>query len=393
MSIGRLLRFGLVFALGAVAGAALLQAQNHLPASANEAQRHALRLLDQSPPASSVGDNRIVAAVQKISPAVVNIDTVGAAPSTGSIRAAEGVIREVRGKGSGVILTSDGYIITNNHVIEGANRIRITTQDNHWYYAQLVGRDAQTDIAVLHITANGLPTAELGDSDKLQVGEWAVAVGNPLGLGSTITVGVISALNRRNLQIEEGRTLDGAIQTDAAINRGNSGGALANINGQLVGINTAILSSTPSGGNIGLGFAIPSATVRRVARDIIANGEAKPQPNRPPWLGIQYSPVPAEVAMSFRLAANRGVMVDGLPLHSPAEKAGLQEGDIILMVDGKEIGDPYDVREAIRDRKVGDRITLHIVRPEIKSETKPDTKKEQDIAVTLEPLPDAAALP
>ena len=126
---------------------------------------------------------------------------------------------------------------------------------------RLIGHDPQTDLAVIRIDAANLPYAEIGDSDKLQVGEWAVAVGNPLGLGSTITVGVISALNRRNLQIEEGRQLDGAIQTDAAINRGNSGGALANINGQLIGINTAILSSTPSGGSIGLGFAIPTNTV------------------------------------------------------------------------------------------------------------------------------------
>lgn len=379
----RLLRFGLIFALGAGAGAALLQAQNHRPVSANEAQRRAIRLLDQTPAAAPIGDNRIVAAVKKIAPAVVNIDTVGVVSPSSSPRSADGVVREARGKGSGVILTSDGYIVTNNHVIEGANRIRVTMQDNRWYYARLIGRDAQTDLAVLRVEASGLPTAEIGDSERLQVGEWAVAVGNPLGLGSTITVGVISALNRRNLQIEEGRTLDGAIQTDAAINRGNSGGALANINGQLVGINTAILSSTPSGGNIGLGFAIPVATVRRVSRDIIANGVAKPQKERRPWLGIQYTAVPPDISMAFRLPVSRGVMVDRLPPHSPAEKAGMQEGDIILTVDGKEIGDPYDVREAVRDRQAGDRSTVHILRPE--------TKKERDIIVTLEPIPETAS--
>ena len=385
MTLRRLLRFSLIFMLGLGAGAALLQAQNHFPLSASEAQRRALRTLDQAPPAPTIGDNRIVAAVQKIAPAVVNIDTVGAASSGNSGRSADGILRELRGKGSGVILTSDGYIVTNNHVIEGANRIRVTTQDNRWYYARLIGRDSQSDLAVLRIEASRLPTAEIGDSERLQVGEWAIAVGNPLGLGSTITVGVVSALNRRNLQIEEGRTLDGAIQTDAAINRGNSGGALANINGQLVGINTAILSSTPSGGNIGLGFAIPAATVRRVTRDIIANGAAKPQPSARAWLGIQYTEVPPEVALSFRLSPHRGVMIDRLPPRSPAEKAGIQEGDIILTIDGKEIGDPYDAREAIQDRKIGDRITVHTLRPE--------TKRERDVSVLLEPMPDAENQP
>ena len=384
MLLRRSLRFGLIFALGIGTGVALIQARNSLPVSASEAQSRALRLLDQAPASSAIGDNRIVAAAQKIAPAVVNIDTVGPVP-VGGERAGEATAREVRGKGSGVVLTADGYVITNNHVVEGATRIRVTMQNNRWYYARLIGRDPQTDLAVIRVEASGLPPAELGDSERLQVGEWAIAVGNPLGLGSTTTVGVISALNRRNLQIEEGQALDGAIQTDAAINRGNSGGALANINGQLIGINTAILSSTPSGGNIGLGFAIPTATVRRVSRDIIARGFVRPLPRQRAWLGIQYTQVPSEVALSFRLAPNRGVMIDRIQPRSPAEKAGLQEGDILLMADGKEIGDPRDAREAIADRKAGDRILVHILRP--------DTKRERDLSVVLENAPASLLAP
>lgn len=382
MMARRILSLITVFVLGIGAGMAILRnatSERNVPDA--EAQRRALRVLDRSPVSSDVGDNRIVRAVQRIEPAVVNIDTVGRVLSDSSTSGSWLVDQEVRGKGSGVILTPDGYVITNNHVIDGANRIRVTLPDNRWYYARLVGRDPQTDLAVVRIEAANLPSADLGDSDKLQVGEWCLAVGNPLGLGSSVTVGVISALNRRNLNIDENHTLDGAIQTDAAINRGNSGGALANINGQLVGINTAILSSGPNGGSIGLGFALPINTVRRVARQIIENGKAAPVVAVRPWLGVQYGKIPANVAQEMRLSPDRGVLVERSLPESPASIAGIEDGDIIVAIDGKTIGDVRDVREAVTQRKVGDQAVIRILRPA--------EHKEKDIRVTLQQRPDS----
>ncbi|HZO88543.1 MAG TPA: trypsin-like peptidase domain-containing protein [Chthonomonadaceae bacterium] len=380
MGVRRILGFGLVFGLGIAVGMLMLRTTVVRPATLAEAQRHALQILDQPPVGFRVSDNKIVSAVQRIEPAVVNIDTVGRIHTDDDTGVPWMLDQEVRGKGSGVILTPDGYILTNNHVIDGASRIRVTLPDNRWFYARLVGRDPQTDLAVVRIEASNLHAAELGDSDQLQVGEWCIAVGNPLGLGSTVTVGVISALNRRNLQIDENHTLDGAIQTDAAINRGNSGGALANINGQLIGINTAILSSGPNGGNIGLGFAIPVNTVRRVARELIQNGRARTNVVKHPWLGIQYGAVPEEVAQSLGLSPDRGVLIRRVLPESPASLAGLHDEDIILSIDGKIIGDERDVKEAVLQRKIGDKALVHILRPA--------DRHERDVRVTLQEGPE-----
>src|SRR5579884_1608670 len=376
-----------IFSFGVLIGMLLLRHSLVGTVGQTEAQRRALQILDQPPAVLSIGDNRIVAAVKRIEPAVVNIDTV----SAGGIRDDTGMPlyvdpnQEIRGKGSGVILTPDGYIITCNHVIEGANRIRVTLADGHWYYAHLIGGDEQSDIAVIRIDVPNLPAATLGDSDRLQVGEWAIAMGNPLGLGSTITVGVISALNRRNLQIDDTHRLDGAIQTDAAINRGNSGGALANINGQIIGINTAILSPGPSGGSIGLGFAIPINTVRRVARDLIAHGTTASTTVRLPWLGIEYDPIQQDQAQELNLRADSGVLVDHVLPESPAALAGVMDGDILLAIDGAAIHSVIDVREIIRQHKVGDGVILRILRP--------GELHERHIRVTLRGRPDNLTLP
>jgi S1-C subfamily serine protease len=380
MRLRRAFVFGSIFVLGIACGATLLYGLGPHPVSGAEAQRRALNILDQQPRPVSVGDNRIVNAVKRIASAVVNIDIVGKMREQDSDGAPFYANQEVRGKGSGVVLTPDGYIVTNYHVIEGASRIRVTFPDGQWYYANLIGRDPQSDLAVIRVSATHLIAAELGDSNRLQVGEWSIAVGNPLGLGSSVTVGVISALNRHNLQIEEGRNLEGAIQTDAAINRGNSGGALANIDGQLVGINTAILSAGPSGGSIGLGFAIPVNTVRRVTRELIARGTTSYRIARQPWLGIQFGAVRENLGQALGLSPYRGAQIERVLPETPASLAGLEDDDIILSIDGKVIGDQTDVREAVQQHKAGERARLHILRP--------SDRRERDIMVVVQERPD-----
>lgn len=381
----RIAMFLFIFGLGTAVGWAILRVTTPQPVTAPEAQRKALLILDRRPPGTDIGANPIVEAVKRIEPAVVNIDTMGRSKVEDQGAGTLYLDQEVHGKGSGVIVTPDGYIVTNNHVIDGANRIRVTLSSGQWYYARRVGVDAQTDLAVIRIEATDLPTAEFGDSDRVQVGEWSIAVGNPLGLGSTVTVGVISALNRHNLQVEEGRKLEGALQTDAPINRGNSGGALANINGQLVGINTAILSAGPGGGSIGLGFAIPSNSARRIVRELIATGQTIVRTVRKPWLGIKFAAVPESVGISYHLPAYRGVIIERVVPESPASLAGLDANDIVLDVDAKEIGEERDVREAIQPHKAGDRVHLRIVRA--------GTHKAEDIAVTLQERPDDSTAP
>jgi S1-C subfamily serine protease len=380
MASRRIAIFLAIFAFGTLSGWTLVRATGTSTVSAPEAQRRALQILDRTPVTAGIPASPIVHAVKRIEPAVVNIDTVGRVKADDQTVGTVYVDQEVHGKGSGVILTPDGYIVTNNHVIDGANRIRVTLSSGQWYYAHRVGADPETDLAVIRIAATGLPTAEFADSDRVEVGEWSIAVGNPLGLGSTVTVGVISALNRHNLQVEEGRKLDGAIQTDAPINRGNSGGALANINGQLVGINTAILSSGPGGGSIGLGFAIPSNSARRVVRDLIATGQTAPKIVRSAWLGIKFAAVPENIGLRLGLPAYRGVIIQYVAPESPASLGGLDLNDIVLQVDSHEIGEERDVREAIRLHKAGEIVRLKIVRGA--------TRRPESLAITLQERPD-----
>ncbi len=358
----RILGIALIFITGITFGWLIFKWKGAPFTPEPEARQRALELLNQPVAVMDIGENRIVKAVKKLDPAVVNIDTVGSAKGTDD---SGYEVKEVRGKGSGVILTPDGYIVTNEHVIEGAERVRVTFSNGKWYYAHLVGMDKATDLAVVRVDVANLTAAEFGDSDQLQVGEWAIALGNPLGLGSSTTVGVISALNRHNLRVDENRTLDGAIQTDAAINRGHSGGALANIHGQVIGINTAILSSTPQGGSIGLGFAIPSNTVRRIVKEIIMTGRAATSKAKTPFLGMGYDYLPTETAQRFHLEAKHGVIATQILKDSPAAKSGLQTDDIVLSVDDKPIGDRKDFLEAIQTHKPGDNVTLQVLRPSL----------------------------
>jgi S1-C subfamily serine protease len=281
----------------------------------------------------------------------------------------------MRGSGSGVIISPDGYIITNHHVVRGADEIVVSLADGRRYLGKPVGADEQSDIAVIKVNARGLRTAELGDSDKLRVGEWAIAVGNPLGLGSTVTVGVISALNRRKLLVEGDRYLEVAIQTDAAINQGNSGGALANIHGQLIGINTAI-AAPPGGGSIGIGFAIPINHVKKVVRDILVQGGTVRRAR--PWIGVYFDAVRPSLMRRARLPDLNGVAVEEVVPNSPADRAGLRAGDVIRAFGERPVRTTQELLEEIMKRQPGERVNIKVWR----------NGKEITLALTVGTFPD-----
>lgn len=238
--------------------------------------------------------------------------------------------RKMSGTGSGVIITTDGYILTNNHVIGGANDIEVTLCDDRKFKGKIIGQDPKTDLAIIKITANKLPAAMLGDSDKIRVGDWSIAIGSPFGLEQTVTVGIISA-RRQSLMIE-GQQYREMIQTDAAINQGNSGGPLINIKGEVIGINTAIY--TPTGGSVGLGFASPINKAKAILGQLIEKGKVTRG-----WLGVEIRVVDGAVAKQFGMKEARGALLNNVMKDSPAEKAGLKRGDIILEYNGKAVKD------------------------------------------------------
>lgn len=264
-----------------------------------------------------------------------------------------------QGSGSGVIISKDGYIVTNNHVIEDASEIEVTLNDNSTYTAEIVGTDPSTDLAVLKITAKNLAAIEIGNSDEIQVGEWVLAVGNPFNLTSTVTAGIVSA-KARSINIIGSRNrdvipLESFIQTDAAVNPGNSGGALVNTQGQLVGINTAIASQT--GSYTGYSFAIPSKLVNKIMTDIIDYGMVQRA-----FLGIKISAINQEIVDDKKLPDMRGVYISGVNEGSGAEKAKIKEGDVILKVGNRVVNSPTQLQEEIGKRRPGDLVPLTIRR-------------------------------
>ncbi|HJT25861.1 MAG TPA: Do family serine endopeptidase [Pyrinomonadaceae bacterium] len=258
-----------------------------------------------------------------------------------------------QGLGSGVIVREDGYILTNHHVIDGADKISVDMNDKRSLEAQVVGSDPPSDLAVLKVNASGLPVLPLGDSDRTRVGDVVLAIGNPLGVGQTVTMGIISAKGRQT-GLSNG-SFEDFLQTDAPINRGNSGGALVSTNGELIGINSQILS--PSGGSIGLGFAIPSNMARNVMEQLINGGKV-----RRGQLGIVVLPIPSEEASRLGVTQGPGVVVYQVQSGSGADRAGLKQGDVITALNGQAVADPNSFRNAIASTPPGSEITLTVKR-------------------------------
>ncbi|CAB5654525.1 Do family serine endopeptidase [Providencia hangzhouensis] len=307
--------------------------------------------------------------LEKVLPAVVNIHVSGTRVQNQqipeelkfffgpNIPQQQQSVRPFEGLGSGVIIDAQqGYILTNNHVIDGADKIQIQLNDGREIAVNLIGKDPQTDIALLKISnakdIKNLTAVSIADSDKLRVGDFAVAVGNPFGLGQTATSGIISALGRSGLNLEG---LENFIQTDASINRGNSGGALVNLNGELIGINTAILA--PGGGNIGIGFAIPSNMAKNLSEQLIKHGEVKRG-----ILGIKGTEMNSDIAKAFNIDAQRGAFVSEVLPKSSAAKAGIKSGDVLVSVDGKRINSFAELRAKIGTSQIGKEITIGLIR-------------------------------
>lgn len=269
--------------------------------------------------------------------------------------------------GSGVIVTHDGYIVTNNHVIERADDIKVILIDKRVYKAKIIGADPKTDIAVIKIEANNLPVLQWGDSDSLQVGEFVLAIGNPFGLSHTVTMGIISAIGRTDVGIAD---YENFIQTDAAINPGNSGGPLVNMKGEAIGINTAIFSKT--GGYQGIGFSVPSNMVKSVMDQLIKKGKVVRG-----WIGVTIQELTPEIAEKFGLKSYEGVLITDVVKGGPAHNAGLGKGDVIIEYNGKKVKDASLLRNLVAQTEINRQIKLKILR----------NGKEMDIFVTVKELP------
>ena len=261
------------------------------------------------------------------------------------------------GLGSGVIVSPNGYILTNNHVVEGADEIEVILNDSRRAAAKVIGTDPDTDLAVLKIELDKLPVIVLGNSDSLQVGDQVLAIGNPFGVGQTVTSGIVSALGRNQLGIN---TFENFIQTDAAINPGNSGGALVDTNGNLLGINTAIYSR--SGGSMGIGFAIPVSTAKQVLEGIVKDGQVTRG-----WIGVEPSDLSPELAETFGVTAQQGVIITGVLQNGPAAQAGIRPGDVVTDVAGKQVHNVSELLTQVAALKPGTAAAFDVQRAEGKT--------------------------
>ena len=304
-------------------------------------------------------------AVQRATPSVVNIFTSKEIRAPRHPLLNDPIFRRFFGEqlpdeaqrasslGSGVIVSASGYVLTNNHVVEAADEIEVALTDGKRLLAKVVGNDPETDLAVLRLDAENLPAISFGSSDALRVGDVVLAIGNPFGVGQTVTSGIVSALGRTGLGIN---TVENFIQTDAAINPGNSGGALVDAAGNLIGINTAIFSSR-SGGSMGIGFATPVSTAKMVLEQIVRSGSVTRG-----WIGVEVQELTPPVAESFKLAGTRGALIAGVLRGGPADKAGIKPGDVLLEVQGKPVADPAAMLNLIAALPPGSPATMKVKR-------------------------------
>jgi serine protease Do len=334
----------------------------------------ALSLVQIGPAAARMAGDSFADLAEKLSPAVVNISTTQTvkrsaediplpqfppgSPFEDLFRdfldknKQEGAPRKVTSLGSGFVIDPSGIIVTNNHVIDGADEITATFPDGNTLPAKLIGHDPKADVAVLRVVSKTpLPAVKFGDSDAARVGDWVLAIGNPFGLGGSVTAGIVSARNR---DINAG-PYDDFIQTDAAINRGNSGGPLFNMEGEVVGINTAIIS--PSGGSIGIGFAVPAKMVQPVVEQLLKYGET-----RRGWLGVRIQTVTDEMAEALKIGKARGALVAGVTDDGPAAKVGIKPGDVVTSFDGKEVADMKALPRIVADTPIGKTVDVGVMR-------------------------------
>ena len=317
--------------------------------------------VSDAPPSAGLqpGNNFIVSAVEKVGPAVVRIDTVRRVVNPlGGLFGGGPSIQQQQGQGSGFITRSDGVILTNAHVVEGASEVGVTLPDGRSFRGKVLGADPVTDVAVVKVAAAGLPVAPLGDSEKVRPGEWAIAIGNPLGLDNTVTAGIISAVQRTNA-IGEGQRVP-YIQTDAAVNPGNSGGPLIDDRGQVIGINTAIRQAPGAG----LSFAIPINTARQIAAQILERGYASH-----PYIGVRLQALTPQLAREINAATDEcrvpevnGVVVVDVVRGSPADKGGLRPCDLIESIDGRAVKNPSEVQLAVDRGRVNQPLQMEVRR-------------------------------
>lgn len=362
----------------ACSGGAGSSAIAHAQTSREAAQQSAQQATQPSQTSNSDDLRTAIRQVaQKVRPAIVQITNLQQQPGA---LATGGAVPS--GVGSGVIYDDQGHILTNNHVIAGAQQLQVSLPDRRSFAARLIGADPQTDLAVVQIQGDNLPVATLGDSTQLQVGDWVVAIGNALALpgGPTVTQGVVGALGRTvqepgDTPNSSGPFLFDAIQTDAPINPGNSGGALVNLDGQVIGINTLVAGQAEPGVQAqGIGFAIAIATARPIADELVANGRAVH-----PFLGIQYGALTPALAAQLRASVQNGIVIGAVVPNSPAAAAGLRARDIVTAVNGQQLTDESSLAQILNQRRPGDTATLTVVRG----------GQAQDVQVTLGQAPSA----